>query len=94
MDPAWEGGAVEIEQDFSGKKGLLPCDDGVAARVGGVRPFHGVEPALNNVRRATTEEVLLFNARFGGEREALWVPRSFSPKRSRPQNACASNGLA
>jgi hypothetical protein len=44
----------EIEQDFYGSQlsQLLPCSDGVSAVVGGVRPYHGYEPAIANVKRS------------------------------------------
>jgi len=53
----WAASGVGIEQDFkkgSKGEGLLPCDAATAALVGGLRPYHGLAPAMSNVRRATT----------------------------------------
>jgi len=46
---------VSIAQDFAGAKlsvNLLPCEDGEAAKVGGLKPYHGLNPAFENVKRA------------------------------------------
>ena len=52
----WIANGVSIEQDFkpSKGKGLLPCDASVAPLVGGLRPYHGLAPVLNNAKRAAS----------------------------------------
>ena len=52
----WVANGVSIEQDFKPSKGggLLPCDASVAPLVGGLRPYHGLAPVLNNAKRAAS----------------------------------------
>jgi len=52
----WVANGISIEQDFKPSKGggLLPCDGSIAALVGGLRPYHGLAPVLNNAKRAAS----------------------------------------
>jgi hypothetical protein len=54
-----EGGEdreVAIGQDFKVSEGALPCDAGVGARLGGIKPYLGLKPVLFNLQASFTQQ--------------------------------------